>query len=108
MNKKIYLCNMEWTQTYEEFGGIKGEFVLKENVSYKDYEKLLKKDLFICDYDLQQENKQLKERVDNILSRYRFIRNRVNQGMTIENRNKCLIELGNNILQELEKGENNE
>lgn len=68
MNKKIYLCNMEWTQTHEEFGGVSGEFVLKEKVSYKDYEKLLKKDLFICDYDLQQENKQLKELINTILN----------------------------------------
>jgi hypothetical protein len=57
---------------------------------------------------LQQENQQLKDKYENIIVRYRFIKNRVNQGMSIENKNKCLIELGNNILQELEKGDSNE
>lgn len=57
--------------------------------------------------ELQQENKQLKEEYENIINRYKFIRNRINQGMSIENKNKCLIELGNNILQELDKGSDN-
>lgn len=63
MNKEIYLCNTEWKRTHEEFGGVRGEFVLKENVSYKDYKKLIKKELFICDYNLQQENKRLKKQL---------------------------------------------
>jgi hypothetical protein len=63
----------------------------------------------LIDYikDLQQENQQLKDKYENIITRYRFIKNRVNQGMSIENKNNCLIELGNSILQEL-KGDNNE
>ena len=52
---------------------------------------------------LFEENKQLKEEYENIINRYKFIRNRINQGMSIENKNKCLIELGNNILQEIDK-----
>ena len=56
---------------------------------------------------LQQENQQLKEEYENIINRYKFIRNRINQGMSIKNKNKCLIELGNNILQELDKGSDN-
>lgn len=58
--------------------------------------------------NLAKENQQLKDKYENIIVRYRFIKNRVNQGMSIENKNKCLIELGNNILQELEKGDSNE
>ena len=57
---------------------------------------------------LLQENKQVKDKYENIISRYKFIKNRVKQGMIEKYKNECLIELGNNILQELEKGGINE
>ena len=69
-----------------------------------------KEELLLVNYieQLQQENKQVKDKYENIISRYKFIKNRVKQGMIEKYKNECLIELGNNILQELEKGEINE
>lgn len=57
---------------------------------------------------LQQENQQLKERYENLMCGYIFLNNRVKQGMSNENKNKCLIELGNQILRKIEKGDYNE
>lgn len=59
-------------------------------------------------YELQQENQQLKERYENLMCGYKFLNNRVKQGMSNENKNKCLIELGNQILREIEKSDSNE
>lgn len=56
---------------------------------------------------LQQESQQLKERYENLMRGYKFLNNRVKQGMSNENKNICLIELGNQILRELEKGDSN-
>ena len=46
--------------------------------------------------DLKKENARLKE-IENKLN---FIKNRVKQGMSQENINKCAIELVNNYLKE--------
>lgn len=48
--------------------------------------------------NLEQENKRLKE-IENKLN---FIKNRVKQGMSQENINKCAIELVNSYLKEVE------
>lgn len=87
MNKTKYIPNT--TFTYDDFLEL-------DNQLYKI--KLEKK-------KLEKENKQLKEKYENIISRFRFIKNRVNQGMIEKYKNECLIELGNNILHELEKGD---
>ncbi|MBR5227487.1 MAG: hypothetical protein IKV94_02505 [Clostridia bacterium] len=41
--KEIYLSNLEWTKTHDNIGGVMGNFVLKKNISYEEYEKMLKK-----------------------------------------------------------------
>ena len=76
-------------------------------VNDKELDSLL--DVCCCDYHnnfckevyeyinkLQQENARLKE-IENKLN---FIKNRVKQGMTQENINKCAIELVNSYLKE--------
>ena len=76
-----------------------------------DYIKELESYKYNMDRDylrLEKENKQVKDKYENIISRYKFIKNRVKQGMIEKYKNECLIELGNNILQELEKGGINE
>ena len=60
-----------------------------------------------CD-ELRKENEQLKERYKNLMCGYKFLKNRVKQGMSNENKNICLIELGNKILREIENGDSNE
>lgn len=71
MNKKVYLINLEWTQTHDNVGGVKGEFVLSDNITYEEYEKLIKNTYFyLNNSDLQQENKQLKERIDKAIYAY--------------------------------------
>lgn len=57
---------------------------------------------------LLEENQQLKERYENLMCGYKFLNNRLKQGMNNVNKNICLIELGNQILRELEKSDSNE
>ena len=67
----------------------------KRNLSFNDddyYSNILNE--YIT--NLQQENARLKE-IENKLN---FIKNRVKQGMSQENINKCAIELVNSYLKE--------
>lgn len=57
---------------------------------------------------LKQENKRLKERYENLICGYKFLNNRLKQGMNNVNKYICLIELGNQILREIEIGEDDE
>lgn len=65
----------------------------KDNVEQWSYKLDDLKDYII---NLQQENTQLKE-IENKLN---FIKNRVKQGMSQENINKCAIQLVNSYLKE--------
>lgn len=40
MNKKVYLSNLEWTNTHDNMGGVKANIVFKDNMTYEEYEKL--------------------------------------------------------------------
>lgn len=56
--------------------------------------------------DLQKQNTELKkenERLKNIETSLIFIKNRVKQGMTQENINKCAINFLNNYLKEVDQ-----
>ena len=60
-------------------------------------------------YELQQENQQLKEKVeqlelnrDKVIEKLKFIKNRKNQGCSQENINKMAISLVNSWLKEVE------
>lgn len=72
--KEIYLSNLEWTKTHDNIGGVMGNVVFKDNMSYETYQKLLKSGYFVlCDKDyitnLQEENKRLEEEKQNINNR---------------------------------------
>lgn len=63
--KEIYLSNLEWTKTHDNMGGVIGNVIFKDNISYEEYNKLFKSGYFIlCDKDyitnLEEENKFLK------------------------------------------------
>lgn len=50
--KEIYLSNLEWTKTHDNMGGVMGNTVFKDNMSYEEYQKLLKSGYFVlCDKD---------------------------------------------------------
>ena len=87
MNKK-YKLNKEWLDLMLEN---KNNTNLTFNLSDNDTRILL---TYI--EVLQQENARLKE-IENKLN---FIKNRVKQGMSQENINKCAIELVNSYLKE--------
>ena len=87
MNEK-YKLNKEWLDLLLEH---KNNTNLTFNLSDNDTRILL---TYI--EILQQENSRLKE-IENKLN---FIKNRVKQGMSQENINKCAIELVNNYLKE--------
>lgn len=66
--KEIYLSNLEWTKTHDNMGGVMGNIVFKDNMSYEKYQDLLKSGYFgLCDKDyitnLEQENEKLKEKI---------------------------------------------
>ena len=87
MNEK-YKLNKEWLDLMLEN---KNNTNLTFNLSDNDTRILL---TYI--EILQQENERLKE-IENKLN---FIKNRVKQGMSQENINKCAIKLINNYLKE--------
>ena len=86
--KKVYKFNKEWLDLLLEN---KNNTNLTFNLSDNDTRILL---TYI--EVLQQENSRLKE-IENKLN---FIKNRVKQGMSQENINKCAIELVNSYLKE--------
>ena len=57
--KEIYLSNLEWTKTHDndikvndDMGGVIGNIVFKDNMSYEEFQKLFKSGYFIlCDKD---------------------------------------------------------
>ena len=71
----------------------------KEVIDYKSaYENVL-----IANNMLRKENKELHNKIDkykDLEQRLNFIKNRVKQGMTQENINKCAIQLVNSYLKD--------
>lgn len=50
--KEIYLSNLKWTKTHDNMGGVMGDVIFKDNMSYGTYQKLLKSSYFVlCDKD---------------------------------------------------------
>ena len=75
---------------------------LKADV-YNDEKRLLKANAITKFLMLQQENKELHNKIDkykNLEQSLTFIKNRVKQGMTQENVNKCAINLVNSYLKD--------
>lgn len=66
--KEIYFSNLEWIKTHDNMGGVMGNVIFKDNISYEEYNKLFKSVYFVlCDKDyitnLQEENEDLKDRL---------------------------------------------
>ena len=94
--KEIYLSNLEWTKTHDNMGGVMGNIVFKNNISYEEYQKLFKSGYFVlCDKDyiinLQNENEELKQ--DNIIGCKKFIKQRLEYVSPVD----YIIELENKI-----------
>ena len=50
--KEIYLSNLEWTKIYDNMGGVMGNTVFKDSISYEEYQKLFKSNYFVlCNKD---------------------------------------------------------
>lgn len=67
--REIYLSGLEWAKTHDNMGGVMGNIVFKDNMSYEEYQKLLKTTYFtLCDKDyiinLQQENERANQYID--------------------------------------------
>lgn len=63
--REIYLSGLEWTKTHDNMGGVTGNLIFKDNMSYEEYQKLLKTTYFtLCDKDyitnLEQETEVMK------------------------------------------------
>ena len=71
--KEIKFSNLEWIKTHDNMGGVMGNVIFKDNISYEEYNKLSKSAYFksvyfiLCDKDyitnLQEENEDLKDRL---------------------------------------------
>lgn len=110
--KEIYFSNLEWTKTHDNMGGVMGNIIFKNNMSYEEYNKLFKSCYFIlCNKDyitnLQTENEKLKNELEQ---------QNIETGLEIERLNKeiGILKLNSqhlvkyndeleNIIKELEK-----
>ena len=82
---EIYLSNLEWTKTHDNMGGVMGNVVFKNSMSYEEYDKLYKNCYFIlCDKDyitnLQESEsyyygqyKDYKQRNDKAIDKIQYI-----------------------------------
>lgn len=68
--KEIYFSNLKWTKIHDNIGGVMGNVVFKQTMSYEDYQKLLKNGYFVlCNKDyitnlqeeLESKNKEIKD-----------------------------------------------
>jgi hypothetical protein len=70
--KEIYLSNLEWTKTHDNMGGVMGNIVFKDNMSYEKYQNLLKSGYFgLCDKDYITNLEQENEKKDKIIEKTR-------------------------------------
>lgn len=68
---EVYLSDLEWTKTHNNMGGVMGNIVFKDNMSYEEYRKLFKTTYFtLCDKDyitnLEQANERLRNHIQMI------------------------------------------
>ena len=63
---EVYLSDLEWTKTHDNMGGVMGNIVFKDVMSYEEYRKLLKTTYFtLCDKDYITNIEQVNERLRN-------------------------------------------
>lgn len=65
IEKEVYLSNIEWTKIRDNIGGVKGDLIFKDNISYEEYIKILKETYFILsDKRIQSNWNSLKEYIE--------------------------------------------
>lgn len=75
--KEIYLSNSEWTKTHDNIGGVMCNFIFKDNMSYEEYEKLLKSGYFVlCNKDYITNLQQDYERANQYIDFYKDLVNK--------------------------------
>lgn len=75
--QEIYLSNLKWTKTHDNIGGVMGNVVFKNNMSYEKYQDLLKNGYFVlCDKDYITNLEQENERLNKSLEYYKQGRNK--------------------------------
>ena len=63
MSEEVYLSNLEWTKTHDNVGGVKGNIILKNCISYENYRKLFNTTYYILttNDEIEALNKRNKE-----------------------------------------------
>ena len=99
MSKEVYLSNLEWTKTHDNIGGVMGNVVFKDNISYEEYEKLFDTVYYIL---------TKKDEIETLTKRNKEIY----EGFMATTEELCEttkeVERLNNIINELEKYLQNE
>lgn len=105
--KEIYLSNLEWTKTHDNMGGVMGNLIFKDNMSYDDYQKLFKTTYFIlCNKDyitnlqtieqeynaLLSENAELENKITDLQEELYSTNQVVNELLDERDRNKKAVE----------------
>lgn len=72
MNKKVYLSALEWTKTHNDVGGVKGNIIFYDSMSYEDYNKILNSGAFVLKSIEKQENvsKEQELALEGVLALY--------------------------------------
>lgn len=77
--KEIYLSDLEWTKTHDNIGGVMGNLIFKDNMSYEDYQRLLKNDYFVlCNKDYITNLQTIEQQYSAILSENAELENKIN------------------------------
>ena len=76
--KEIYLSNLKWTKTHDNIGGVMGNVVFKDNMSYEEYNKLFKSGYFVlCNKDYITNLQTIEQQYSAILSENAELENKI-------------------------------
>lgn len=69
--KEVYFSNLEWIKTHDNMGCVKGDLIFKDNISYEEYEKILKERYFVLsNIQLQSNWNSLREWLEEEYKKY--------------------------------------
>lgn len=91
---EVYLSGLEWTKTHDNMGGVMGNIVFKDNMSYEEYQELFKTTYFVlCDKDYITNLQKDLEKANDIIAKDRqFYKSRMDEYVELKKENERLKE----------------
>lgn len=96
---EVYLSGLEWTKTHDNMGGVMGNIVFKDNMSYEEYQELFKTTYFVlCDKDYITNLQKDLEKANDIIAKDRqFYKSRMDEYVELKKENERLKEENKHI-----------